>query len=170
MDLKEYIPALAAVVAGVFAIVAAFLTWKLKSSTEERERSIARAKEKRDELQNLYSEVFVLFEQAIKKVVHQEEFTLDAELSRTNAKVQLLASEPVINAYHEAGELLQEWSKLHYKASPRTMQLGEQKVVLVQAPDPTVQFKEPANEAHSALQVALARLVKQMRAELDDDA
>jgi hypothetical protein len=137
VNLKEHISIIAAVVAGVFAIIAAFISWKLKSSTEERERSIARAKEKHDELKHLYAEVFVLFEQAIKKVKHREDFTLDAELSHVNAKLQLLASEPVINAYHQAGELLQEWSRLHYKTFPPTMKFGEQTLTLIQAPDPT---------------------------------
>ena len=164
--MSEYVNAIAAVVSGIFLVIAATITWKLKTSTDEKERAIAKAKEHRDELKALYTAVFVAMEQTIKRVLSGEDFPLDKELSEINAKVRLLALPAIAEQYCEAAALIGEWSSLHVKASPRKMKMGEQTITILQAPDPTAQFKQPAADAYEKLQSSLERLVDLMRAEL----
>ena len=166
--MTEYVAALAAVVSGLFAVVAGAVTWRLKTSTDEKDRSLAKAKAHRDELKDLYTSAFVAMEQTIKQVLNGEDFSIDKELSLTNAKVRLLASTGVEKQYCEVAALIDEWSALYVKASPRKMTIGDQTVTIIQAPDPTAKFKQPASDAYEELQSALERLVGLMRAELRD--
>jgi len=164
--MKDYVAVIAAVIAGVCAIVAGVISWQLKRATDERERAIAQSKERRDELKQLYTQVFAAYEQAIRHVLELDEFTLDKERSEINARVNLLASEAVIGQYHEVASLLTKWSALHFQASPKRVRVGEHTATILQSPDPTAQFKEPERAAHEKLQDALELLVKTMRSEL----
>jgi hypothetical protein len=56
--MKEYIPAIAAIVAGIFAIVSAFLTWRLKTATDDKVRQITEKKQRRDEITELFTTTF----------------------------------------------------------------------------------------------------------------
>jgi pyruvate dehydrogenase complex dehydrogenase (E1) component len=105
-------------------------------------------------------------EQAIRHVRAGEEYPLHENRSEVNAKVQLLASETVGEKYAEAVHLLERWSELHVLASPRKMKAGETSYELIQAPDPTAKYKQPAAEAHDGLQKCIGSLVQAMRAEL----
>jgi hypothetical protein len=67
------------------------------------------------------------------------------EISEANAKIQLLAPEKIAAQYFDVVSLLEEWSQLHHKATPRQLRVGEQTVSILQSPDPTKQYKEPAN-------------------------
>lgn len=168
--MRDYIPVISAVVAGVFAMMAAVIAWRLKTWSEAREGFLARAKERHDELKLLYTDVFVLLEQAIRQILQDEEFTLDRELSAVNARVNLLASPGVIDQYHAVSQLLTKWTQLHYKSRPRKIKIGEHTATILQAPDPTAQYKKPASEAYEELQTVVEQLVKLMRAELNGDA
>ena len=83
---------IAATVAGIFAIVSPFVTWKLKDASDERARLIAMDKERRDEIKRLYTDVFVQFEQAIRQVMQGEMFSLGQDVSESTAKIRLLAT------------------------------------------------------------------------------
>jgi hypothetical protein len=157
-----------AIVSGVFGVGAGVLTWRLKSSTDEKNRAVAKLKEHREEVKALYTSIFVSLEQAIRHVHAEEAFVVDKELSEVNGKVQLLASEAVASRYSEAAALLQKWSRLYALASPRKMTVGDKTVILFQAPDPTAKYKQPASEAHEELQTSLSELVQTMRSELAD--
>lgn len=165
--MKALVPAVAAIIAGIFALVSPFITWKLKSAADERARLAMVAKERRDDLKQLFTDIYVLFEQAINQVLHKQEFALAREFSEANAKIQLLASGAIAAQYSKVADLLEEWSRLHYKATPRQYTVGEHTIGVVQAPDPTKQYKEPAKEAYQKLQAELARLVELMRIELE---
>lgn len=166
--MSEYVATLTAVVSGIFLIVAGAVTWKLKSSTDEKDRALSKTKERREELKLLYSSVFVAMEQTIKKVLSGEDFSLDKEMSSINAKVRLLASKPVEEQYCEVAALVAEWSELQAAATPRRMVVGDQTVTILQAPDPTAKFKKPAEDAYEKLQSELEQLVELMRNELHD--
>jgi hypothetical protein len=157
----------AAIIAGVFAIVSPFITWKLKNASDERARLTALDKERRDEIKQLYTGIFVIFEHAIRQASQLEEFTLARELSEATAKIHLLAPERIAEQYSVACSLLEEWSQLHFKASPRRLRVGDQSVTVIQSPDPAAKYKEPANAAYSKLQDEVRKLTRMMRQELD---
>ncbi len=163
---KEFVPAVAAIIAGIFAIVSPFITWKLKNASDERARLAALDKDQRDELKHLLTDIHVLFEQAISQVLRKEEFALGREFSEANAKIHLLAPEAIVAQYSKVAILLEEWSRLHYKATPRQWKVGEQTITVLQAPDPTEKYKEPEREAHQRLQRELDALIELMRIEL----
>jgi len=164
---KDLVPALAAVIAGLFAIVSPFITWKLKNASDERARLVALDKERRDDIKRLYADAFALFEQAMSQVMHAEEFTLAREFTEANAKIHLLAPPKIAAQYDDACLLLEEWSQLHAKAQPRQLKVGEKTVTFVQSPDPTAKYKEPAKAAYDQLQTEVQKLTALMRVELE---
>ena len=125
-------------------------------------------REKRKELVELYAQAFTSLEQAMRCAIEREPYELTAERSLVNAKVHLLGSEPVNLAYDDVADKLQNWSALHVAASPRRTKMGDQTVVLLQAPDPTEKYKAPAQEAHNALHDALQVLRERMQNDLND--
>jgi hypothetical protein len=160
--MKEYIPLISAITAGIFATLAAILAWKLKSSTDSRERT----HKKNEELKTLYTNTFQLFEEAMRQTIHFEEYTLAQKFSENNAKINLLAPTPVVEKYLSAADLLESWSVLHVKASPKRTMVGDQVVITFQAPDPTAKYKEPANNEYKKLHEAIQSLVELMRNEV----
>lgn len=165
--MKDFVVIFAAVVAAIASLATAFFAWKLKIASDKNDRLYVKAKEEREELKLLYARVFVLFEQAIKQVTSSEKFALDKDISDVNAKVQLLSPQAIIDQYEAVGDLLHSWSALHAKASPRLIRVGEHTAMIVQAPDPTAKFKQPASEANEAFQVALRKLIEMMRWDLN---
>jgi hypothetical protein len=168
--MKEYITAIAAVIAGIFAVVAAFITWKLKNSSENRRDQIVQLKEKFEEEKSLYTTTYQLFEEAINQVLGRGEFNLTQAFSENNAKIHLLASRQVIDQYSEAAALLESWSELHAKASPRQTKFRDETVTIIQSPDPTAKYKEPAKAEYKKLQASLRELVALMRNQLANNA
>lgn len=168
--MKDYVAVVAAVVAGIFAVASALIAWRAKNSSDDRTRKISLEKEHRDEIKGLYESTFALFEQAIHQVQRREEFSLAREFSQTNAKMHLLAPQEIANQYLKVACLLEDWSQLHAKASPRQLDVNGQTVTLIQSPDPTAEFKEPAKAAYESLIAELQNLTKAMRKELAANA
>ena len=167
---KEYIPAIAAVIAGIFAIFSAYIAWKFKSSSDKQREQMTRAKDKYEEEKTLYTATFQLFEKAIREVLGREKFTLAEKFSENNARIHLLAPKSVEDQYSETASLLESWSALHAKASPQQMKMGDQTITVFQAPDPTAKYKEPAENEYVKLQDSLHKLVELMRSELERNA
>ena len=165
--MKEYAPAVAAIIAGLFAIISPFITWKLKDASDERARSISLRKERREELKRLFGDIFMMFEQAIGHARRNEQFVLSSEQSQINARVRLLAPEKVIGQYFKVAALLERWSQLHYRATPRQTKIGEYTLTMIEAPDPTAKYKQPAKEALEELGAQLDILIELMRLELE---
>ncbi|MGD0519914.1 MAG: hypothetical protein ABSA48_01545 [Terracidiphilus sp.] len=164
--MKEFVPAIAAIIAGIFAIVSPFITWKLKNASDERALQTALGKERRNEIKRLYTDIYVSFEQAMKQVLNKEKFTLAQEISEINAKVRLLAPEKIVEQYYVVASSLEKWSQLHNRATPRQLKVGEETVDIIQYPDPAREYKEPAKAAYDKLQGELNNLIALMRVEL----
>lgn len=160
--MNEYV----AVIAGLFTLMATLFGWMLKTLSDGTTRKLAFEKERREEIKLLYENTFILFEQAIRQVQQREQFTLGREFSQTNAKMHLVAPASVTEQYLLSASLLEDWSQLHAKASPREIKIKDQTVTLVQAPDPTAPFKEPSMKAHELLLAELQKLTKLMREHL----
>jgi hypothetical protein len=169
--LKGNIEIISAAITGVSALLVAFIAWKLTNASNNKSRQIAAAKEHRDELKQLYTDVFVLFEQTMRQVWSREPFNLAQEFSEATAKIHLLAPDAIGEQYLKAAHLLEEWSTLQIKASPKQMDMGDGKTATIfQSPDPTEPFKIPAKEAHEKLQQEVQQLVKLMRSDLRHDS
>ncbi len=168
--MKDYVAAVAAVIAGIFAIASALIAWRLKNSSDDRTRKSSLEKERRDEIKGLYENTFSIFEQAILQVQRREQFSLAREFSQINAKMHLLAPQEIADQYLKVSCLLEDWARLHAKGSPRQLDLNGQMATLIQSPDPTAEFKEPAKAAYESLIAELQNLTKAMRKELAADA
>ena len=168
--MKDYIAVVAAVISGIFAVMSALIAWRLKNSSDDRTRKIVLEKERRDEIKGLYESTFALFEQAIRQVQRREQFSLVREFSQANAKMHLLAPQEIAEQYRKVSCLLEDWSHLHAKASPRQLDLNGQTVTIFQSPDPAAEFKEPAKTTYDSLIAELQKLTKEMRKELAADA
>ena len=168
--MKDYVSVIAAVISAIFALVCAVTAWKLKNFSDDRSRNIVWEKERRDEIKRLYENTHTLFEQAIRQALTLQTFSLAKEFSETNAKIHLLAPTNIVEQYSKVSHLLEHWSHLHIKASPHQAEIGGQIVTILQAPDPTTQYKEPANAAHEKMQSELQTLIKMLRDELSTHA
>ena len=168
--MKEYIPIISATIAGLFAFFSAFIAWKLKVFSENQRNLDIRKKEKHEEIKALYITTFQLFEEAMGQVYRQSEFTLAQAFSENNAKIHLLAPQKIIDQYSEASALFENWSVLRTKANPRKMRVGNESVTMLQSPDPTAQFKEPAVAEYRKCQESLQKLTELMRSEIIDYA
>lgn len=164
--MTQYVPAIAAVIAGIFAVVSAFMAWRLKNSSDDRRDQVSHAKEKHDEEKSLYTTTFQLFEGAIRQVLDGSDFSLAQAFSENNARIHLLAPQHIVDQYSESASLLGSWSGLHAKASPRQIKRGDETITIFQAPDPTAKYKEPAKAEYEKLQVSLQKLVELMRSQL----
>ena len=164
--MKEYVPAIAAVIAGIFAVASAFMAWRLKNSSDDRRDYVGRLKEKREEEKTLYTSTFQLFEEAISEVLTRSEFTLAQKFRENNAKIHLLAPQHIIDQYAEASSCLESWSVLYAKASPKQIKRGDETFTILKAPDPTAKYKELAEAEYDKFQESLQKLVASMRSEL----
>lgn len=154
------------IITGVFALLSAFLAWKLKTAQDKKSWALSLAKERRSEVKELYTEAFALFEQAIQQVNKRNGFTLGQDFAKLNAKIHLLAPEHIVAQYDRVAVAIAEWSSLYERASPQLMRAGEKTYALIQAPDPTAKYREPAKNAYEELQGEIHKLVALMRADL----
>ncbi len=155
-----------ALIAGGFALLSAALGWKLKTMQDKRGWTLSLAKEHRNEVRELYTEAFALFEQTIRQVTRRQGFTLGDDFARLNAKIHLMAPENIVAQYDQVAAMLSDWSSLYEQASPHRMRVGESTFEIIQAPDPAAKFKEPAQNAFDDLQQEIQKLVAMMRSEL----
>ena len=166
--MQEFAAVLGSAVTGLFTLLGGLVVWRLKRKDEDKDRRATRALEKRKELVELYVQTFSSLEQAMKCAMEQDPYELTPERTLLNARIRLLGSEETNLAYDEVADKLQTWSALHVASSPRRMKVGEQTVVMLQAPDPTEKFKVPAHEARKTLHEALQLLRQRMQADLND--
>jgi hypothetical protein len=166
--MQEFSAILGNVVTGLFTLLGGFVAWRLKRKDESTDRKTKQAIESRKELIEIYAQTFSSLEQAMKCVKEQESYELTPEKTLLNAKIRLLGSEETNLAYDEVAEKLQTWSVLYVAASPKRMKVGEQTVVILQAPDPTEKYKVPAQEAQKVLHEAFKVLRKRMQTDLND--
>jgi hypothetical protein len=167
-QLKDFSTVLAATMAGLFALLSAFLAWRLRNTTDSDASRASVAKEQRDEVKALYTGTYSLFERAIAEVRAGGPFTLSNDFSKLNAQFHLLAPEALSKQYGECCLQLESWSQLHVQASPKRMNVSGVPIVFVQSPDPAAKFREPAAAAYEKLQSQLQDFVAAMRIELRD--
>jgi len=166
--MKDYVAVIAAIIAGISAIISAVIAWRLNAYSTEKHREFSLKKEKYDELKDLYTRSYSLFENAIRQVQNFDEFTLAQECSEINAKIRLLAPENIAEQYELACSVLESWSSLYVKASPKRIKIGDSKCVILQSPDPTKEFIEPAKKEYENLQKEMKNLFDLMRVDLQN--
>ena len=162
--MKEYGVVIAAVVTGVFGII----LWWRKKKADETNLIRSQEKQKYEEKKKLYVRVYRLFEDAIRLTRERNEsrFAVTEDFHKANAEIHLLASDNVSTSYEKACLNLEKWSELYAKASPKTMKLRDQTITMLQSPDPTAKYQEPAKQAFSELQESLDALIALMKNKL----
>ena len=164
--MKDYVAVIAAIIAGISAMISAIIAWKLSALSTEKAREFSLKKEKYDELKDIYTKSFSLFENAIRQVLNFDEYTLAQEFSEINAKIRLLAPENIAEQYELTCSILESWSSLYVKTSPKRIKIGDSKCVILQSPDPTKEFIEPAKKEYEHLQKEMKNLFDLMRVDL----
>lgn len=161
----NYVPIIATILSGLFALLTAYYAWLLKKRSEEmNKRDRARA-----ERIAIYSDVYVLFESAMHEVLSYKDYTLQERFSKMNAKMELLAEEQVKEQYFECCGLLEAWSKLHYKSRRPTQKVGDMTITTYQRPDPTEQYRKLAESSYFELKEKLADLTTLLRQSLQNE-
>ena len=164
--MKDYISIVTAVIAGIFAIISAFLAWRLKQKTDENTQKAITEKEKREEIKSLYIDILTVFENTVGEIGNNKEYTQAYVISEIGAKARLLAPEKVYELFAEAAFLVESWAQLHYRATPKQMKNGNQTITILQSPDPTEKYKLPASEEYEKLQSKLHEIEEVMRKDL----
>lgn len=94
--MKEYVPVIASIIVGIFAVISAFMAWKFKSSSDKRRNEVSLSREKYDEVKLLYITTFQLFEEAMKQVLNRSQFNLSEAFSKKvkRGRYPLIAEKP----------------------------------------------------------------------------
>lgn len=141
--------------AGFFAIIAAYFAWKLRMY----EKDATLLVEKRKEKEELYKKIHRTFDAVIQVVKRYETAALQEDFIELNAEVALLATDELGVIYEETAQYLEEWAALFPRAWPNTN--------LIQAPDPAAKYKAPEREAYRKFLEQLQKLNKFMRTDLN---
>ncbi|MGF1723621.1 hypothetical protein [Photobacterium nomapromontoriensis] len=165
--MKEYVAIIAAVVAGLFTIISAFIVWKLAHKTSESAREQAKEDAKFNEKKALYVKTHELYESAIKCTKNYNNNHLSELFSKLTAEINLIASDDVAKQYFYVADLFQDWIPLYLKAFPAPIKIGEYSCnIIIQSPDPTLKYKQPEKEAYEKFYSSYEELIKLMRIEL----
>lgn len=161
----NYVPIIATVLSGLFALLAAYYAWLLKKRSEEMNKK-DRSRAERIEI---YSDVYVLFERAMHEVLSYKDYTLQESFSNMNAKMDLLAEDHIKEQYFECCGSLEAWSKLHYKCRRPMQKVGDMTITTYQSPDPTEQYRKFAESSYFELKEKLADLTSLLRQSLQNE-
>jgi len=160
--MKEYVPIIVSVIAGLFALWSAVFTWRLKQFSEKRMREQSKEETVHDELKSLYIKIHETFEDLIKETRNYGKSDLNSRFSTLTAEVGILAPAEVISRYQQVADLYEEWAPLYLKAYPAP----KNGFLLIQSPDPTLKYKEPEKEAYDRFYEEYKNLVNCLRSEI----
>lgn len=161
--MKELFAIISPIISGAFMLVSGVLYWRMKRNLVEFNREAAIKEKNLAEKKQLYLDIQTSFEKTLYQVLARRKVATIDPPYEVNAKVRLFAPNQIFELYMECCELLKQWSALYEKAMPEQLDLGDTKVTIYQAPDPTAKYKEPAKKAHEKLQDKLAELIKEMK-------
>ncbi len=158
--MKEYLPIIAPIIAGLFSLGAIIFTWIFKKSFEKQLRKIS----EHDELKNLYIKTYEMIEELIKGTINNKENNLNSQFSKLTAEINMLASTEIIEKYKLVIDLYEKWTDLFIKAYPPSR--NGYKIVYSKLIDPTLKYKEPAKNAYEILYKEYECLHELMRLEI----
>lgn len=165
--MKEYIPIIVSIIAGIFAISSAIFTWKLKQSSEKSLRTLSKKDKHHNELKTLYIKVHEMFEEAIKAIQEYKNNDLNSRFSTLTAEIKMIASKEVIEKYNQVAALCDDWAALYYKAYPAPK--NGYNIIYSKISDPTLHHKDPEKNAYNQFYVEYEHLIELMRSELANE-
>lgn len=165
--MKELIPVVSALVSGLFTFISGVFLWKMKKNFDESNRKATIIEKKMEEKKQLYLDVHKIMDRTIHEITTRQRVSTLDEFHSVSAKVSLIAPGHISILYIECCQLLDNWSVLYERSLPKQIEVGNYKTTLIQAPDPTVKFKKPANDAFEELQRNLMKLIDKMREDLN---
>jgi len=142
------------IIAGLFALLAVYLAWRLGESSSKQSLKREQWKEK----SSLYAEIYSVFEQAMSEIINHQERDCIQKFHALNSRVALLAKEEISEKYFTCCRQLEEWSVTYVKAYPNNG--------FIQSPDPTAKFKQPAADQFEALRSSIKELAALMKIDL----
>ena len=142
------------IIAGAFAMLAAYLAWRLRAS----EIQIALQNEKRKDKEEFYKKIHRTFDNGMQAIIRHERTAFQSTFIELNTEVTLLSSKELNLLYEQSCQLLESWSLLFIKAWPNTN--------IIQAPDPAAKHKEPESAEYIKLLEKIAELNEYMRNDL----
>jgi len=160
--MNEYVPIIVSVIAGLFALWSAVFTWRLKQSSDKKMRDIGKEEAAYNELKSLYIKIHQTFEDLIKETRSYGKSDLNAKFSALTAEVRMLASPEAITKYQQVSDLYQEWAPLYFRAYPAP----QNGFMIIQAPDPTLKYKEPEKVAYDQFYEKYQDFIEHLRSEI----
>ncbi|MGS0725122.1 hypothetical protein ACVBKF_02960 [Shewanella sp. 0m-11] len=164
--MKEYLPVIVSVLAGLFALFSAITTWRLKHNSDENVRTALAKDSAYKELKDLYVKVHEMFEELIKETKTYKSSDLSSRFSKLTAELHMLASSEVVEVYLEIADDYSDWAYLYNKAYPAPEKIGDSSYIKVQYPDPTLKYQEPEKLAYDKFYKGYQGLIKTMRSEV----
>ncbi|MCF8074041.1 MAG: hypothetical protein K9K66_10715 [Desulfarculaceae bacterium] len=161
--MEKSIAIITVMISGLFTLTSGVLLWRMKVKRDEFSRKIAIEEKNRAEKKQLYLDIQTSFENTMGQVLAGVEVSNLEFAYEINARVRLFAPDQISRLYMGSCELLEQWSALHRLSQPRQIDLAGKKVTLIQAPDPTAKYKEPAKDAFDKLQKKLTELIEVMK-------
>lgn len=164
--MKEYIPIIVSVLAGLFALFSAVTAWRLKHNSDEKVREALAKDSAYKELKDLYVTVHETFEELIKETKSHGSSDLSSRFSKLTAELQMIASDKVMENYLQVADSYSDWASLFHKAYPAPKKIGDSSYIMLQSPDPTLKYKEPEKVAYDKFYDGYQELIKTMRSEV----
>jgi hypothetical protein len=158
--MKEYLPIIVSVIAGLFSIGAIIFTWIFKQSSEKQLRKISQF----DELKDLYIRTYEIFEEPIKVTNNHKENDLNSRFSKLTAEINMLAPIEIIEKYKLVLDLYEEWANLYIKAYPPSK--NGYKIIYSKSIDPTLKYKESEKNTYEIFYKEYNNLCELMRSEI----
>ena len=148
-----------ALIAGGFGVAVAIITWLLAGLREIGINKRESKKQKQEKLESLYAKTISLLEMVFRVTMSKADKTeLEENLSNNNGMLILLASDKVNKQFQITSELIQNWSSLYIKGSPKNV-TGSVQVSTCQ----DSKNMEKANEAYTEVQESINNLIDVMK-------
>jgi hypothetical protein len=161
--MKDYLPLVTVFLSGVFGLAVAIVTSILANRKDVRARQRQAAQETYEEFKAVYSGSLVCLEKCLRSVKDRADFpALQEELAAANARLQLIASDEVIEQNHKVGDLIFAWSTEFRQGEPKRSSGAGYSIISSQ----DTPHQEKAKELYPQLMKACNELAKLMREHL----
>ena len=161
--MKEYIPLITVFVSGLFSLLVTLVTVSISNRKEDRRLTKDDKRVKYDKLENVYADTVALFEKVIRYVEHSGDVSdLWEQMSRSNSRLSLLASQEVRLQTESLSAAVFEWSAAYNRAKPKN--IGDSGYAAISSND--LKFNEKARELYPSVNDGLVKLIALMREHL----
>ena len=166
--MKEYIGLGIIAFSLIFAMIAAFMAWRLKQRLDAANSKVALEKAQREERRRTYQEVITLLDNAVSSITKGSDYPFDNLFNELTPKLHLHASEDINSSFVEVCLLIENWTAMKddvQKTEKELKRHPEQELILSQ------QLEEQRKQAEDAYQLfknRFSKLSSMMRKEMSE--